>query len=256
LAGASRACVSADDANRSAWEACRVPESFIPRIGQEIFALRPDYCALSLVARAVANARSHPVADAALAAVRHSAPQLAWIEPHLESWRTAYRSFGAKPQRTPCSADALRRRMASGAELPSVNAVVDLYNALSAHYGLPIGGENLAAYAGHPRLLRARGNEPFDTLKDGQPATEFAPAGEVVWVDDIGITCRRWNWRQGVRTRIDEATTDMWFVLERLEPMPLAALSELGERLTGSLQLLSPSCQVSAILIDRLGSHS
>ncbi|MGH8232373.1 MAG: B3/B4 domain-containing protein [Steroidobacteraceae bacterium] len=233
-----------------------MPESFIPTIGHEIFALRPDYCALSLVARKVRNARSHPVADAALAAARQPAPDRAWIEPHLESWRTAYRSFGAKPQRTPCSAEALRRRLASGAEPPSVNAVVDLYNTLSAHYGLPIGGENLNAYAGHPRLLRARGDEPFDTIKEGQPATEFASAGEVVWVDDLGITCRRWNWRQGVRTRIEAATTDMWFVLERLEPMPLATLTEVGERLTGSLQLLSPGCQVSAVLIERGDGHS
>jgi DNA/RNA-binding domain of Phe-tRNA-synthetase-like protein len=211
---------------------------------------------MSVVARAVRNAATHPLADAALAAARQAARQLSWIEPHLESWRAAYRAFGAKPQRTPCSANALRRRMTGDAGLPSVNAVVDLYNGLSAYYGLPIGGENLNAYAGQPRLIRARGDELFDTVKDGQMVTESAPAGEVVWVDDRGVTCRRWNWRQGVRTRIDEATTDMWFVLERLEPMPLAGLTDVGERLMSSLQLLSPGCQVSSTLIDRLGSHS
>jgi DNA/RNA-binding domain of Phe-tRNA-synthetase-like protein len=228
---------------------------FVPSVSPDIFALRPDYCALSIVARGIDNARR--VSALSVSAERPTAIDARpWIDAHLESWRTAYRAFGAKPQRTPCSAEALRKRMVSDAALPSVNAVVDLYNALSAHHGLPIGGENLSAYAGQPRLVRAGGDEPFDTMKDGQPFTESVPAGEVVWVDDLGVTCRRWNWRQGVRTRIDEATTDMWFVLERLEPMPLSALSEVGQHLASSLQLLSPGCQVSAILIDRFGSHS
>jgi DNA/RNA-binding domain of Phe-tRNA-synthetase-like protein len=26
--------------------------------------------------------------------------------------------------------------------------------------------------------------------------------GEVIWRDDDGVTCRCWNWRQCVRTRI------------------------------------------------------
>ncbi|HEY3731970.1 MAG TPA: phenylalanine--tRNA ligase beta subunit-related protein [Steroidobacteraceae bacterium] len=232
-----------------------VPESFIPTIAPEVFALRPDYCALSIVARGVDNAR--PASPSSVAGEQPSViDAIAWIDAHLESWRAAYRSFGAKPQRTPCSAEALRNRLAGGARLPSVNAVVDRYNALSVRYGLPIGGENLNAYAGLPRLVRARGDERFDTLKECQPATETVPAGEVVWLDDLGVTCRRWNWRQGVRTRIEASTTDMWFVVERLEPMPLSALNEVGEQLTRALQQLSPTCQVSVVLLNRTGSHS
>jgi DNA/RNA-binding domain of Phe-tRNA-synthetase-like protein len=48
--------------------------------------------------------------------------------------------------------------------------------------------------------VRATGAEPFDTTKDGQPANDPPLAGEVVWADDLGVTCRRWNWRQCTRT--------------------------------------------------------
>lgn len=179
-----------------------------------------------------------------------------WAEEHLEAWRDAYRSFGAKPKRTPCSAEALRRRAAKGERLPQVNAIVDIYNALSVLYAVPIGGEDVSGYTSAPRLFRASGTEVFKTTANGAPAIETAEPGEVVWGDDAGVTCRRWNWRQGTRTCITEATSDMWFVLERLEPMPIAALLEAGERLVAELRRLAPTSQVSTMLIDATNRRS
>ncbi|MFE8728293.1 B3/B4 domain-containing protein [Aeromonas hydrophila] len=120
-----------------------------------------------------------------------------WTEAHLAAWAAVFKGFGAKPQRTPCSADALRKRVLRDGALPSIDPVVDLYNAISLAYALPVGGENLAAYVGTPRLVIADGSEAFDTMKEGAPAQECPEAGEVIWCDDLGVTCRRWNWRQG-----------------------------------------------------------
>ena len=88
-----------------------------------------------------------------------------------------------------------------------MNWLVDLYNAVSVMHGLPVGGEDLAAFAGPIRLIRATGAETFDTVKDGQPVNDPPAPGEVVWADDLGVTCRRWNWRQGTRTRLTEQST-------------------------------------------------
>src|SRR5690606_38751119 len=109
-------------------------------------------------------------------------------DPHVLAWREAYRAFGAKPQRTRPSVDALLRR---ADRLPAINRVVDAYNAISVEYALPIGGEDLDAYRGTARLVRARGDEPFDTVAGGEPVTEHPGAGEVIWRDDMGVTCRR-----------------------------------------------------------------
>ncbi|GAA3299787.1 B3/4 domain-containing protein [Dactylosporangium vinaceum] len=135
---------------------------------------------------------------------------------HLEAWRDVYRAFGAKPQRTPSSAEALRKRAAKG-DIPSVNRIVDAYNAVSIRFAVPIGGEDRAALVGTERLVRAAGDEPFDTVKDGAPVTETPEPGEVVWRDDVAVTCRRWNWRQGRRTALTEATTSAVFLLEGLD---------------------------------------
>jgi DNA/RNA-binding domain of Phe-tRNA-synthetase-like protein len=223
----------------------------IPVISPAVFALRPDFTALSIAAENVRNtpsdAHSAGLLDAACATL-DAAP---WAEAHLEAWREAYRAFGAKPQRTPCSAEALRRRATRDRSLPTVNPVVDLYNAVSLRYAIPVGGEDAGVYAGAPSLVRAVGGEPFDTVQEGQPKVEPVEAGEVVWRDALGVTCRRWNWRQGVRTRIGPRTTRMWFVLERLDPMPIDALRRAGAELTEGLERLSPGVRTSTLLLVR-----
>jgi DNA/RNA-binding domain of Phe-tRNA-synthetase-like protein len=133
--------------------------------------------------------------------------------------------------------------------LPAVNRVVDAYNAVSVEYALPIGGEDLDAYRGPARLVRATGTEPFDTMADGVPAVEHPAAGEVVWCDDEGVTCRRWNWRQCVRTRITESTKNGLFLFERLEPYSLDRLHAAAEDLAARLRVLAPDVRIEGRLI-------
>ncbi len=227
---------------------------FTPIIGPEIFDLRPDYVAISVVAEGVDNAANHAGVDRFIQEVMAQSSPPPWADGHLDAWQAAYRAFGAKPQRTPCSAEALLTRIRKDGRLPAINAVVDLYNAVSVRYALPVGGENIAAYVGNPRLVRASGNERFDTTKEGHGIMEAVPSGEVVWADERGVTCRRWNWRQGTRTRIDLLTRRMWFVLERLEPMPLAAVQEAASALMRRLGQMSSSAHLTACLIDRRGT--
>jgi DNA/RNA-binding domain of Phe-tRNA-synthetase-like protein len=216
---------------------------FAPHVDAAIWQLRPDFAALSVVVRGGRNAPSAAADDS------RPAPLPPWGQAHLDAWRDAYRAFGAKAQRTPCSAEALRRRMERDGRLPRINAVVDAYNRISVDFALPVGGENMAAYVGRPRLVRAAGDEPFETVRDGQPCIETVDRGEVVWRDDLGVTCRRWNWRQSTRTRLEVDTTEMWFVLERLEPMPLARLQEAGDRLVQAICELAPNAAVSRTTI-------
>lgn len=225
--------------------------SFTPIVDPAVRALRPDFVALSLVARGAHNGPSDAGSAARLAeACQAAATGPDWAAAHLEAWREAYRGFGAKPQRTPCSAEALRKRAQRDGGLPPINRMVDLYNALSVRWAVPIGGEDLAAYAGLPRLVRATGREAFETLANGEPAIEHPEPGEVVWRDDRGVTCRRWNWRQGPRTRLDLPTTEMWFVIERLEPMPIAALEAVGRALADSIRAIAPEARIESTLLS------
>ncbi|MFQ2316810.1 B3/B4 domain-containing protein [Aeromonas caviae] len=223
----------------------------IPRIDPEIARLAPGFCALSIVVEAA------PVIDTlvgeralARACAALGTDEAPWALEHLAAWDQVFKGFGAKPARTPCSAQALRKRVLRDGVLPAIDPVVDLYNAISIEYAIPVGGEDLAAYVGAPRLVIADGSECFDTLKDGLPTQEAPAPGEVVWRDDIGVTCRRWNWRQGIRTRLSLSSPRMWFILECLPPMPRTALWEAGGRLIAGLTQMMPGARIEQTLVE------
>jgi DNA/RNA-binding domain of Phe-tRNA-synthetase-like protein len=170
----------------------------------------------------------------------------------VAAWRAAYRGFGAKPQRTRNSLEALLRRTESG--LPRVNRLTDIYNAISVSHQIPLGGEDLSRYVGAPRLARATGEETFDTTADGEPVTEHPEPGEVVWRDDAGVTCRRWNWRQTIRTRLREGTTSALFILDVLDPLPDDALHAAADDLLTHLFRTSPALAYAVRFIDAQGT--
>ena len=227
---------------------------FKPTVHSEVFALRPDFLALNVVARGLQNGPSDAATLELLYRACSEPGRHAWADDHLAAWQDAYKAFGAKPARTPSSAEALRKRVVKDGPLNSANAIVDIYNAVSLRFAVPVGGENVDAYAGPPRLIRATGGEAFDTVRNGEPHTEGVDAGEVVWRDDQGVTCRRWNWRQGVRTRIEEHTTAVWFVFERLDPMPVSALHDAAGELMENLTRLSPGAQFERFLSEQSAS--
>ena len=217
-----------------------------------VFALRPDYRAMLLAVDGLVPGPGDRDSDALLQAAEAAARQAlaggpAEQLPHVAAWREAYRAFGAKPQRTRNSLEALLRRAPSG--LPRVNRLTDYYNAVCVLHQIPLGGEDLTRYAGPPRLVRATGTEPFDTVADGQPVIEHPDPGEVAWCDDAGVTCRRWNWRQARRTQLREDTTAALFILDALDPVSDQALHAAADDLVSRLTRLGPGVRAARRLM-------
>jgi DNA/RNA-binding domain of Phe-tRNA-synthetase-like protein len=212
----------------------------------------PGYRVLVIVAEGLDVARfdlsqdPDPLARAE-AWVREQGEKEWTAHPHIAEWMAAYSAFGAKPKRTSPSVLALIKRAGGG--LPRIDPVTDLYNAISVTHVLPIGGENLAAYVSPPRLELASGGEPFDTIESGQPAMDTALPGEVIWRDAQGVTCRRWNWRQCVRTRIDGDTRTALFLLEALGAMTDDQLLAAGAELSTGLRHLCPDVMLAQRLV-------
>jgi DNA/RNA-binding domain of Phe-tRNA-synthetase-like protein len=222
-------------------------------IDDAVLALRPDYRALLAVVTGVRGGPSDDASDAALRRAEESARQrLAGSPPEslpeIAAWREAFLGFGVKPRQARSSVEALVRRVDSG--LPRIDRLTDLYNAVSVEHLVPVGGENLDRYAGPPRLVRAVGDETFDTVVDGEPTTVTVDPGEVVWRDDLGVTCRRWNWRQCVRTRLDESTTSILFILDGLGALDGTRLEEAGAALVDALIDGTPGATYSMRILD------
>lgn len=212
-------------------------------VEDSVFDLRPDYRALLIAVAGIEPGPGDKRSEALLIEAERFARETLGTRPveevpHVAAWRDAYRAFGAKPQRTRNSLEALLRRAPDG--LPRVNRLTDIYNAVSVLHLVPLGGEDLDRYSGPPRLARAAGDEPFDTVASGEEVVEHPEPGEVVWCDPSGVTCRRWNWRQARRTQLHDGTTTALFILDALDPMTDGELDAAAEDLRAHLHRLGP----------------
>ncbi|MCX5285731.1 B3/4 domain-containing protein [Streptomyces sp. NBC_00198] len=219
-------------------------------VSDEVRALAPGFTHVVVEADGLVNGPSTDATSALLDdAARRLAERLGGRPPHedahMAAWRETYTAFGSKPSRTRNSAEALAKRALSDAGLPRINVLVDVYNAISVAHLIPVGGEDTDHIRGAMRLVRATGDEDFVTVAGGEETVEHPDAGEVVWRDDTGVTCRRWNWRQGPRTRLTERSTSAVFLLESLAPMPVADVESAGAELAELLAKFSPGARIT-----------
>ncbi|HEY0511843.1 MAG TPA: phenylalanine--tRNA ligase beta subunit-related protein [Thermoanaerobaculia bacterium] len=224
------------------------------RVTDEIFARYPEAVLGVVTVRGIANSGDGATL---LGPLRHEEERvraaLAGTQvsehPHIAPWREAYRAFGAKPKDHPSSIENLARRVLKGQPVPHVNPLVDLYNTISLRHLVPVGGEDLDRIAGDVLLTFATASEaPVHLL--GEPEARPPKPGEVIYRDDLGTLCRRWNWKEAERTKLTAATTRAFLVIEGLPPVG----RELVERAAGELAaLVRQHCggEVAVALIDR-----
>ena len=226
------------------------------RIQPELQERFPSYAALVISARGVANGPSdeHIRPNCGKRSCTSATCSRAASPPSIRTWPPGARPTGhsAQAEPYPKSAEALLTRVLRGEGLPAINRLVDLYNAVSVKNALPVGGEDIDQVASDPTLAFARGDEPFDTIRGGEAVVEAPARGEVVWKDEKGVTCRAWNWRQCVRTRLTESTRNAYFVLDRLEPYGIDLLLAAGEELARLIQAASPGCSLETELLGPL----
>ncbi len=160
--------------------------------------------------------------------------------PVISKWRSRFKKF-RNPKGAASSIENLIRRCRSGKFPSSISPMVDLVNAMSLKYEIPLGGEDLKKLA--PRgdiyleLMHASGLEPFYPL--GAPTSadpEFPLQEELIYADAHGTVCRALNWRECQRTCITSSTRDALFVTEVIDPdesnLAVQALTELGRLIT------------------------
>ncbi len=206
-----------------------------------------------LIVRGTSNIVSSPDISALLRAeeasirAKYSDPEQLKTDPFIAAWQDAHRAFGSNPNKFPSSIHALLKRVTKGGELPGINPLVDLYNAISLRHIAPAGGEDLDACCGDIVLALADGTESFVAL--GETESDPPLRGEVIYRDDEGVLCRRFNWREAARTCLTNDTKDAVLVIEAISPMTRADLETALEELS---VLVRRHCggEVRAVILD------
>ena len=186
-------------------------------VEKEVFDKLPNACFGVVMARGLDNSKQHPEIDRFLeesiqTAAQHFAGKKVKEEPAILPYREAFRALGINPNKYLCSIEALFTRIAKGKGMPHINPVVDLGNAVSLKYTLPMGAHDLG---GGDADICIRFAQPGDTfLLFGSDTEEIPDAGEVVYAVGHQVRTRRWTWRQSEHGKITPASTDIFFPID------------------------------------------
>ncbi|GAA0053635.1 UNVERIFIED_CONTAM: B3/4 domain-containing protein [Streptococcus canis] len=152
----------------------------------------------------------------------------------VQVYRRAYQRFKTK-KGARSSIEALLKRVANGRTIPSINPLVDIYNAASLRFGLPVGAEDSDRFVGDLRLTVTDGGDDF--LLIGDEKNNPTLPNELCYKDDIGAVCRCLNWRDGERTMVTEHTKNAFLIIEALDPEGQKRLQEALAFIEGSAKM-------------------
>lgn len=189
------------------------------RVDERLFQIFPGLKVGVIVVRIDNKKGFHNILDSTVKEIRENFPyERPQDHPHIRVWREGFSKVGISPSKFYSSVEALLRRVIKGGPFPKVNPLVDLYNALSLKYLVPIGGHALEPIEGDIHLCFAQGNETFVPMHGGE--TEIVEKGEVIYRDDREVLTRRWVWRQCDKDKVTEETRQVFLPVDLMEGVP------------------------------------
>ncbi|OXM55023.1 B3/B4 domain-containing protein [Amycolatopsis alba] len=134
--------------------------------------------------------------------------------PEIQAWRRAFAKMGLKPTQYRCASESLLRRLRKEGALPRIHPVIDLCNAVSVAYAIPVAVLDVAKISGSLEVRHARGDEKYVTFAG---TVEHPNPGEVIFADEDGQAhARRWTNRQSGHSAVSATTSDVLIVCEGL----------------------------------------
>ena len=157
--------------------------------------------------------------------------------------------MGLKPTQYRCAAESLLRRFRKEGSLPRLHPLVDLCNAVSLAFAVPVAVLDADQIAWPLEVRYASGDEDYLTF--GGEVEHPAP-GEVIFADQAGQAhARRWTNRQSGRSAVSPATNSVLIVAEALHERAPADIPELIKTLTAEIArtwTLEPTTPQTAVL--------
>ena len=221
-------------------------------VTEKVFDKMPDVVFGLVSVKGVDNSRDydfiHTMLDESIASCeKYFEGKTVKQEKELQPYRNAFQSLGINPNKFMSSIEALLTRIAKKKGMPHINPVVDLGNAISLKYYLPVGAHDLNTMDGEFCVRTATAEDTF--LPFGAQETEAVDIDEVVYATGTKVRTRRWIWRQSEEGKIDPGTNELLFILDgfadNLDAV-LAARDELNRVLSEKM-----GCTTKVGLIDR-----
>ena len=130
----------------------------------------------------------------------------------VQSYHQIYKETGVDLGSRRPSPEALLRRAVRGETFEPINTCVDAYNLIVMKNRISAGAFNLDEIKKPTRLDLAQGEE--QTLYIGDDKPTVIKKGEICYFDQVGAYNLDFNYRDAVRTRVNEKTKNLWINLE------------------------------------------
>jgi DNA/RNA-binding domain of Phe-tRNA-synthetase-like protein len=186
--------------------------------------ITPDAPADSFVAKFTALARSRLA----------QAPESEF--PEIQAWRRTFARMGLKPTQYRCAAESLLRRLRKEGVLPRLHPLVDVCNAVSLAFAIPVAVFDVSKITGALEVRYAAGDEDYLTFSG---EVEHPGVHEVIFSDAAGQAhARRWSNRQSGLSAVRNPTAAALIVAEAMHASARSDMPELTAVLAGEVGAL------------------
>jgi DNA/RNA-binding domain of Phe-tRNA-synthetase-like protein len=166
--------------------------------------------------------------------------------PEIQAWRRAFAKMGLKPTQYRCAAEALLRRFRKEGSLPRLHPLVDLCNAVSLAFAIPVAALDVTMVGWPLEVRPATGGEDYLTFSGDH---EHPDPGEVIFADRAGNAhARRWTNRQSGLSAVRDSTEAVLIVAEALHDSAARDMRELTGVLAGELAAVWSVTPSAAVL--------
>lgn len=168
--------------------------------------------------------------------------------PEIRAWRKAYSTMGLKPTKYRCAAEALLRRFRKEASLPRINPLIDLCNATSLAFAVPIAVFDQDKITGNLTVRQSLGDEHYLSFAG---VIENPEIGEIIFADDAGHAhARRWANRQSAHSAVSAQTTRALIIAEALHDQAEHDIPRLITELSENFRKLCKANTTSKTLFE------
>jgi len=172
----------------------------------------------------------------------------------VQAWRRAFARMGLKPTQYRCAAESLLRRLRTRGSLPQLHPLVDLCNAISVAFAIPVAVFDVSKIAGDLEVRYAAGNEEYLTFAG---EVERPAAHEVIFADRAGRAhARRWTNRQSGLSAVQNSTSAALIVAEAMHGTASSDMRQLTGAIAGELAAAWPTKPAATILSQRSSSFT
>lgn len=208
-------------------------------IEERVFEILPEVCFGAVIIKGIDNRKPNPkIFDLLLETIEITREKYNAIKPKehpdIIPYREAFKTLGINPNKFPCSVEALSARIAKGGSLPDINPAVNLVNAISLKYTLPMGAHDLDAAGEDIEVRFSRDGDMF--VPFGETQAEMPDPDELIYARGNSVKTRKWIWRQSDQGKVTADSNNLFIPIDGFSNCNLEKVIAAGDEIAAAIK--------------------